>query len=56
LNSHSEKRKWVINYATGFAVIEGTNHTNFNIEPVFYLKYSLKLTGKDTIENPFIIE
>ncbi len=56
LNSHSDKTNWIINHSTGFATIKGTNHTNFNIEPVFYLKYGLKINGKGTVENPFVIE
>jgi hypothetical protein len=56
LNSNSDKTNWIINYATGFATIEGTNQTNFYIEPVFYIKYGLNISGKGTIENPFVIE
>lgn len=56
LNTHNEKEIWIINYATGFSVIEGTNYTNFNIEPVFYLKSGLTLSGNGTIEKPFVIE
>lgn len=56
LNGHSDKGNWTINYATGFSVIEGSNYTNFKIEPVFYLKSGLKLSGNGTIEKPFVIE
>ncbi|MGE5456096.1 MAG: DUF6273 domain-containing protein [Ignavibacteriales bacterium] len=56
LNSQTDKTNWIINYATGFATIEGTNQTNFYIEPVFYIKYGLKIKGKGTINNPFAIE
>lgn len=56
LNSNSDKTNWIINYATGFATIEGTNQTNFDIEPVFYIKYGLEINGKGTIDDPFVIE
>jgi hypothetical protein len=38
------------------SVIEGNNYTNFKIEPVFYLKSGLKISGEGTIKKPFVIE
>lgn len=56
INTNNEKTNWIINYSIGLVTIENATHVNFEVQPVFYLKSGIKLKGKGTVTDPFIIK